>query len=66
MAKILTILNNLQQRRKFLTITSGGLILIALASDYFFDNELLYNIGMVAAAVIALSFVRVRQRQARS
>jgi len=48
-----TLFSNLQQRRKVLTITSGGLILLALGADNFFGWQSLYNIAMIVAAVIA-------------
>jgi Cd2+/Zn2+-exporting ATPase len=44
---------NLQQRRKILTMTSGGLIAIAFGVDYLFGWKSIYNASMVAAAVIA-------------
>jgi Cd2+/Zn2+-exporting ATPase len=68
MKKLHTLFNNLQQRRKVLTITSGGLILLALGADYFFGWQPLYNIAMIAAAVIAgwdiaaRAFVSLRNR----
>ena len=53
MDKIKSIWSNLQQRRKFLALTSGGLIAIALGADYFLGWRGLYDIAMVAAAVVA-------------
>lgn len=53
MEKIRAVLNNLQQRRKLLTLTSGGLILLALGADFFFGWRVVYNFAMVAAALIA-------------
>ena len=58
--KIRALRNNLQQRRKLLTITSGSLILLALGADFFFDWQALYNIVMIAAAVIAGWDIAVR------
>jgi Cd2+/Zn2+-exporting ATPase len=58
--KIRALLNNLHQRRKLLTITSGSLILLALGADFFFDWQALYNIVMIAAAVIAGWDIAVR------
>jgi Zn2+/Cd2+-exporting ATPase len=60
MTKMRALFNNLQQRRKFLTVTSGGLILLALVSDFFFDRQLLYNIAMFAAAIMAGWDIAVR------
>ena len=53
MVKLRSIWANLQQRRKFLALTSGALIAIALGADYFLGWRSIYNIAMVAAAVIA-------------
>lgn len=53
MAKLSTIWANLQQRRKFLTLTSGSLILLALGVDFFFAWRIFYNIAMIAAAAVA-------------
>ncbi len=53
MEKIRAVFNNLQQRRKLLTLTSGGLILLALGADFFFGWRGVYNAAMVAAALIA-------------
>ncbi|HWQ84994.1 MAG TPA: hypothetical protein VN363_10530, partial [Anaerolineales bacterium] len=53
MEKIRVVFNNLQQRRKLLTLTSGGLILLALGADFFFAWRSVYNFGMVAAALVA-------------
>ena len=53
MVKLRSIWANLQQRRKFLALTSGSLIAIALGADYFLGWRSIYNIAMVAAAVIA-------------
>lgn len=60
MNKIRALFSNLQQRRKVLTIISGGLILLALGADYFFGWQSLYNIAMIAAAVIAGWDIAVR------
>jgi Zn2+/Cd2+-exporting ATPase len=60
MKKLHILFSNLQQRRKVLTITSGGLILLALVSDYFFGWQSLYNIAMIAAAVVAGWDIAVR------
>jgi Zn2+/Cd2+-exporting ATPase len=60
MKKLHILFSNLQQRRKVLTITSGGLILLALVSDYFFGWQSLYNLAMIAAAVIAGWDIAVR------
>ncbi len=51
--KIRSLFSNLQQRRKLLTITSGTLIVIAFGTDYFFGWRMIYNIAMIAAALIA-------------
>ena len=53
MKRIKSILSNLQQRRKILTIASGSLIAISFSADYFFDWRAVYNIAMIAAALIA-------------
>lgn len=53
MEKIRAVFNNLQQRRKLLTLTSGGLILLALGVDFFFGWRGVYSVVMVAAALIA-------------
>jgi len=53
MDKIRAIFGDLPQRRKLLTLTSGGLILLALGVDLFFDLRGVYNAAMVAAAVMA-------------
>src|ERR1035437_3354651 len=53
MKKIKELLANLQQRRKILTIIAGGLIATAFAADYFFGWRVVYNLFMVAAAIIA-------------
>ena len=53
MKRIKSIFSNLQQRRKILTIASGSLIAIAFSADYFFDWRAVYNIAMIAAALIA-------------
>ncbi len=53
MEKIRAVFNNLQQRRKLLTLTSGGLILLALGADFFFGWRGVYNAAMVAAALTA-------------
>ncbi len=60
MNKVRVLFSNLQQRRKVLTITSGSLILLALGSDYFFGWQSLYNLAMIAAAVIAGWDIAVR------
>jgi Zn2+/Cd2+-exporting ATPase len=60
MNKIRALFSNLQQRRKVLTIISGGSILLALGADYFFGWQSLYNIAMIAAAVIAGWDIAVR------
>jgi Cd2+/Zn2+-exporting ATPase len=44
---------NLQQRRKFLTITSGSLIALAAGANIFFGWQVVYDLGMAAAAVVA-------------
>lgn len=53
MEKVRAVFNNLQQRRKLLTLTSGGLILLALGADFFFGWREVYKIAMLAAALIA-------------
>ena len=53
MNKIQTLFSNLQQRRKILTIASGGLIAIAFGVDYFLSWRVVYNLSMITAAVIA-------------
>ena len=58
--KIRALLNNLHQRRKLLTITSGSLILLAFGAEFFFDWQFIYNIAMIAAAVIAGWDIAVR------
>ena len=68
MKRIKSIFSNLQQRRKILTIASGSLIAIAFSADYFFDWRAVYNIAMIAAALIAgwdiaaRAFVSLRNR----
>jgi len=44
---------NLQQRRKIVAIVAGGLIAAAFTVDYFFNWKMVYNLFMVAAAIIA-------------
>jgi Cd2+/Zn2+-exporting ATPase len=53
MVKIRSLLTNLQQRRKFLAILSGALILIAFGAEYFFKQQTLYNASMIVAAILA-------------
>lgn len=53
MKKIKELLANFQQRRKILTIVSGSLIATAFAADYFFGWRIIYDLFMVAAAIIA-------------
>ena len=53
MNKIRALFSNLQQRRKILTIASGGWIAIAFGVDYLLGWKSIYNASMVAAAVIA-------------
>ena len=68
MEKIRAVFNNLQQRRKLLTLTSGGLILLALGANFFFGWRGVYNVAMIAAALIAgwdiamRAFVSLRNR----
>jgi Cd2+/Zn2+-exporting ATPase len=47
------LLMNLQQRRKILAISSGGLIALAAGANYFFDWQMINDLGMIAAAIIA-------------
>src|SRR5512146_1176389 len=53
MKRIQFLFSNLQQRRKILTISSGSLIGVAFAADYFLGWSAVYNVAMIAAAVIA-------------
>jgi Cd2+/Zn2+-exporting ATPase len=53
MEQIKALFSNLQQRRKILTIVSGSLIAIAFGSQYFFGWTVVYNVSMIAAAIIA-------------
>ena len=53
MEKIRAVFNNLQQRRKLLTLASGGLILLAFGADFFFGWRNVYNLAMIAAALVA-------------
>jgi Cd2+/Zn2+-exporting ATPase len=60
MSKLKAIWGNLQQRRKFLTLTSGGLILLALGADFFFGWRNIYNAAMIAAALVAGGDIALR------
>ncbi|MGE5221726.1 MAG: cation-transporting P-type ATPase, partial [Omnitrophica WOR_2 bacterium] len=51
---------NIQQRRKILTIASGGLIALAVGAKTFFGWQAVYDLGMAAAAVIAGWDIAVR------
>jgi Cd2+/Zn2+-exporting ATPase len=53
MEPIKALFSNLQQRRKILTLLSGSLIAIAFGSQYFFGWTAVYNMSMLAAAVIS-------------
>jgi Cd2+/Zn2+-exporting ATPase len=53
MKRIRSLFSNLQQRRKILTVSSGSLIGIAFAADYFLGWSAVYNLAMIVAAVIA-------------
>jgi len=53
MKRIKLLFSSLQQRRKFLTIAGGSLIAIAFGADYFFGWRMIYNMAMIAAALIA-------------
>ena len=44
---------NLQQRRKILVIISGSLILFGLGADQFFEAQVVYNLAMSSAALVA-------------
>lgn len=60
MKQIKSLFSNLQQRRKILTIASGSLVAIAFSADYFFGWRAVYNVSMIAAALIAGWDVAVR------
>lgn len=60
MEQIKALFSNLQQRRKIMTILSGGLIAIAFGSQYFFLWTAVYNFFMIAAAVTAGWDIAVR------
>ncbi|CAG1005701.1 H+-transporting ATPase [Anaerolineales bacterium] len=60
MNRIKSLFSNLQQRRKLLTIASGGLIAIAFGADYFLGWRVVYNAAMIAAALIAGWDIAVR------
>lgn len=60
MLKIRALFNDLQQRRKILTLTSGGLILLALGADQFFGARVVYSVAMATAAVIAGGDIALR------
>ena len=60
MKRVPSLFSNLQQRRKILTVTSGVLIAIAVGADYFLDWRAIYNISMIAAALIAGWDIAVR------
>ncbi len=60
MEQIKALFSNLQQRRKILTIVTGSLIAIAFGSQYFFGQTAVYNVSMIAAAVIAGWDIAVR------
>jgi Cd2+/Zn2+-exporting ATPase len=60
MEQIKALFSNLQQRRKIMTILSGGLIAIAFGSQYFFVWTAVYNFLMIAAAVTAGWDIAVR------
>ncbi|MCX6082124.1 MAG: cation-translocating P-type ATPase [Chloroflexi bacterium] len=60
MEQIKALFSNLQQRRKILAIVSGSLIAIAFGSQYFFGWTVIYNVSMIAAAVIAGWDIAVR------
>ena len=60
MEQIKALFSNLQQRRKILTILSGSLIAIAFGGEYFFDWTAVYNVSMIAAAIIAGWDIAVR------
>jgi Cd2+/Zn2+-exporting ATPase len=60
MKQVRSLFSNLQQRRKILTLTSGVLIAIAFGADYFLGWRAVYNISMIAAALIAGWDIAVR------
>ena len=60
MDKIRGALNNLQQRRKLLVLTSGGLILLALGAEQLFGRQWVYSLAMSAAALVAGWDIAVR------
>lgn len=60
MKQIKSLFSTLQQRRKILTIASGSLIAIAFSTDYFLGLRAIYNISMIAAALIAGWDIAVR------
>jgi len=68
MNKLKSLFPNLQQRRKLLAIASGTLIAIAFGADYFFGWRVVYNMAMIAVALIAgwdiavRAFVSLRNR----
>jgi Cd2+/Zn2+-exporting ATPase len=51
--KIKAFFGNLQQRRKFVTIAAGSLIVFAFGADYFFSWKIVHDLFMVAATLIA-------------
>jgi Cd2+/Zn2+-exporting ATPase len=60
MNKIKSLFANLQQRRKILAIASASLIVIAFGAEYLWGLKSIYNIAMVAAAIIAGWDIAVR------
>src|SRR5512138_3367248 len=53
MQQVRSLFSNLQQRRKILAVTSGVLIALAFGADYLLGWRTVYNVSMLAAAVIA-------------
>src|SRR5512138_2372538 len=68
MQQVRSLFSNLQQRRKILAVTSGILIAVAFGADYLLGWRAVYNVAMIAAAVIAgwdiagRAFVSLRNR----
>jgi Zn2+/Cd2+-exporting ATPase len=60
MEEIKALFSNLQQRRKILSMLSGGLIAIAFGGEYFFGWTAVFRVSMIAAAAIAGWDIAVR------